>query len=66
MKAPNERIYQTDLGDKENRLAVAKGEGSGGGGVEGEAGGGRDGEGRDEKGRDEAEFVLIKMSLSAL
>ena len=29
MKAPNERIYQTDLGDKENRLAVAKGEGSG-------------------------------------
>lgn len=37
MKAPNERIYQTDLGDKENRLAVAKGEGSGGG-VEWEVG----------------------------
>ena len=32
MKAPNERIYQTDLGDKENRLAVAKGEGRGEGG----------------------------------
>ena len=27
--APNDRIYQTELGDKEDRLAVGKGKGSG-------------------------------------
>ena len=36
------------------------------GGEDGRDEEGRDEEGRDEKGRDEAEFVLIKMSFSAL
>ena len=36
------------------------------GGEDGRDEKGRDEEGRDEKGRDEAEFVLIKMSFSAL